>query len=161
VRVLACLRACLRACEPSERSRRARCTAGGSDAMGTHGTSTPPPMTLLSVRFAGCVLCALPQRSFFRKRLEMPGGEYVCSGVFGDFFEVLFCFPLTACQEARELEIRSMRRWHPLRGFRGKGPCLEGCMFFRPQPVINLLVCSATRSAKQLLTKALGQNVSR
>ena len=91
-------------------------------------------MTMLSVRFAGCVICAVPQRSFLRKRLEMPGGEYVCSGVFGDFFEVLFCFPLTACQEARELEIRSMRRWHPLRGFRGKGPCLEGCMFFLPQP---------------------------
>ena len=91
----------------------------------------------------------------------------MCSGVFGDFFEVLFCFPLTACQEARELEIRSMRRWHPLRGFRGKGPCWRDACFSS----LSLRVCSATRSAKhpvccalrrvQLLNKALGQNVSR
>ena len=71
----------------------------------------------------------LAQRSFLRKRLEMPGGEYLCNGVLGDFFEVLFCFPLTACQEARELEIRSMRRWHPMRGFRGKGASSFACSY--------------------------------
>eukprot|EP00277_Geminigera_cryophila_P014700 CAMPEP_0179452914 /NCGR_PEP_ID=MMETSP0799-20121207/36720_1 /TAXON_ID=46947 /ORGANISM="Geminigera cryophila, Strain CCMP2564" /LENGTH=161 /DNA_ID=CAMNT_0021249153 /DNA_START=125 /DNA_END=610 /DNA_ORIENTATION=+ len=61
------------------------------------------------------------QRAFFRKRIEMPGGEYVCRGCVGDFFEVVCCLPLTACQEARELEIRSQRRWNPFTGFRGQG----------------------------------------
>ena len=132
VRVCERARACARVCEQSERaafgnpSLLAVCAHSGlivAPCPSGRCVLFPPPH---SVSLSSG---SRPQRSFFRKRLEMPGGEYVCPGVFGDFFEVLFCFPLTACQEARELEIRSMRRWRPLTGFRGKGPCLEECIF--------------------------------
>ena len=45
------------------------------------------------------------------------GGNRWFYGCCQDFLEVLFFFPLTTLQEAREIEIRSMRRWHPVRGF--------------------------------------------
>jgi hypothetical protein len=69
------------------------------------------------------------QRRFLRKRLHMPGGEYVCGGWLGDCTEAVFCLPLAVMQESREIEIRSRRKWHWLRGFRGRGETLATVMF--------------------------------
>jgi len=49
-------------------------------------------------------------------RSVISGGEYF----FAAFLRGAFLVS-TARQEARELEIRFLRRWHPLRGFRGIG----------------------------------------
>jgi len=64
-----------------------------------------------------------------RKRLHMRGGEYCCKGWVGDCAETCLCLPFTVCQEARELEIRTGRRWHWLRGFRGIGETLSTACF--------------------------------
>mmetsp|Transcript_43652 Transcript_43652/g.102641 ORF Transcript_43652/g.102641 Transcript_43652/m.102641 type:complete len:243 (+) Transcript_43652:198-926(+) len=65
------------------------------------------------------------QRRYLRKRLQMSGGEYCFKGCVGDCTETICCLPFTVCQEAREIEIRSRRKWHWLRGFRGVGEPLS------------------------------------
>jgi len=60
------------------------------------------------------------QRRHFRHRFGIPANKR-CGSCFGDCMQATFCFPLTAMQEARELEVRSRRRWTPLKGFRGRG----------------------------------------
>jgi hypothetical protein len=74
-----------------------------------------------------CCTCCLTcnecgrQRRYMRKRFNMPGGDYYLDGWPGDCCEATCMTPLTVLQEAREVEIRTRRRWDYVRGFRGVG----------------------------------------
>jgi hypothetical protein len=48
--------------------------------------------------------------------MYIQGGDYYYDGWVGDCTEAVFCMPLVAVQEAREIEIRTRRKWTWLRG---------------------------------------------
>lgn len=48
-----------------------------------------------------------PERCACCLALDKMAHDAPFAGCSGDFFLVLLCFPLSVCQEARELEIRS------------------------------------------------------
>jgi hypothetical protein len=74
-----------------------------------------------------------------RKRFNMPGGDYYLDGWPGDCCEATCMTPLTVLQEAREVEIRTRRRWDYVRGFRGVGEDI-GVAIFGEESLENVLI---------------------
>jgi hypothetical protein len=139
-----------------------------------HPTSRPhcrpllPPSSDIQLRH--CVSsCFQTQRSYFRKRLEMPGGEYVCSGFLGDFFEVLFCFPLTVLQVLYHIQL-GLLTWNNGKPYHAVCLHNDTCIYFNAH-LSHVYACTSehrnyanlrsVRSAVGILYEAFEELVSR